>query len=299
MPNLVNTDSAENVFYNYATPVVKGESLSVSTSGFLDTLFSTKLGSKGTDWNSSGTGYTIRFPAPGLEMKTGAVTAGSNATANSRVGFDTRRIQSNVNSNNSTGLNIVGNTSTLGIPVSSSNTTFAVVNDFAFVYASFTDGTLSTLLKFMYLGWLREPVYTGTTLGVLGVCCISLGIDNFSAPFSTVVRPTSANSTTATTLATAADTITSPPIVCTPGTDPGDGSATWTDITIRDATAPNNPVGNLWNCIEMPAEYVVGNLYKNTGAYDADSSTSSQDVYLCVMPWGTRKLGMRIYTENV
>lgn len=49
----------------------------------------------------------------------------------------------------------------------------------------------------------------------------------------------------------------------------------------------------------MPATCNVGELWRNTGAYDGDASASEQDIYLCIMPWGTRKLGMRVWTENI
>jgi len=292
MPNLVNQDSAGNTFYNYITPVLKGESRT-SVTNMLDAFFTTAIGAVGTNWNTVGFAYGIRLPASGLEMKTGSGVTWENGNGRLNFSMSDNRIfgnSSNVNSSAYSVFGIQGNTQP---PLQNTFASFAVINNFAFVYCRFNPA-LTVFDDFIYAGWLREPVYTGTTVGVRGLTLIRKTVNTL-----VTYRPLVENSTSSLSLSTAADAITSPPIVCTPGTDPGDGSETWTDIVIRDAATPNNPVGKLWNCVDAPANYTVGGLYKNVGAYDADGSTSEQDIYLCVMPWGERKLLMRVWAENV
>ena len=296
MPNLINQDGAGNTFYNYITPTIRGQTINPTNVYFLDSFLATHLGAKNTTWSSDDfQQYGIRFPASGLEMKTGAVNAVSYG--DQRVVFATNSHFISVNTTNTTGRasNAVSISPAYANNVSASNVVFSVINNFSIVYCAFSDFTLSSLNTFFYLGWLREPAYTGTTVGIRGLCAIRwVNTASLSA-----IRPASENSTTAITLSTAANAITSPPISCTVGTASATGEATFTDIVIRDAASPNNPVGKLWNCIDMPATCNVGELWRNNGAYDGDGTASTQDVYLCVMPWGTRKLGMRVWTESV
>lgn len=296
MPNLINTDNAGNVFYNYVTPITQGESTTGTNinARMLDGIFTEKLGVIGTSWNGSGSDTFLRFPALGLENKNQNISTADLTNARTQIRLDSGILY--INTNNGSSLNRVNVRATLtGSTVSSPHKVFAVISDYAFSMAVFNSG-LTVCSKFIYSGWCREPVFTGTNApaGFVG-----LFFDNNGSGYA---RPLSVNTSAFSqiiNLSTAANSITSPPIVCTPGTTPGVGSATFTDIVIRDAASPHNPVGKLWNCIDMPATCNVGELWKNTGAYDADGSTSNQDVYLCVMPWGERKLGMRVWTENV
>jgi len=292
MPNLINTDTAGNTFYNYITPTIKGES-SLPTSIDYSSILTPAIGSsnfaKFTSFGFPDLGYYLRFPAA-PETKTGTVTSGESTWRFAIV---------NTGNNHRISTGLAGNTAVTSMggnlvsTIYSFGKSFAVVNQHSFVTAIF-DTELTTLRYFLYAGFLREFVYSGSVYP-LGACIVNVT----PAIAANYRRVNIVGGTTTSILSTAANSITSPPIVCTPGTDPGDDSETWTDIVIRDEASPNNPVGKLWNCVDMPASYTVGGLYKNVGAYDADGSSSAQDVYLCIETWGTRKLGMRVWTENV
>lgn len=293
MPNLINQDSAGNTFYNYITPVIRGESMGVGTQmrSNVSSFLATALGASGGNWIAVFGGYNLRVPAPGLEMKTAPVTG--NLDGDARMEYypfsgEPVTISSN-NVASGGGYNRVGVTSS-PYTYNPLDKFFAVINDYAAVSACFSSD-FSTLKRFLYLGWLREPVYTGPGVGVLGL--VAIGASGAGSIF-TAVRPSAENLSDSISLSTAANSITTPPINCSIATPVADA----TDITIRDAASPHNPVGKLWNCIQLPASCNVGELWRNVGV-DADGGGSDQDVYLCVMPWGTAKLGMRVWTEGV
>jgi hypothetical protein len=290
MPNLINT-YADNVFYNYATPLVRGESAAMNNTDFnngLTNFFTEKLGAVGTAWRQDSGFWFMRFPAPGLEMKTGNMSSGTQlGFQRAAVRFFARTAQINANTANTNNLDLVGDTLSVSLGTSNaSNVSFACINDYALTFCYFTDNTFSVLRKFCYVGWLREPSFTGTSIGVRGLCVIN----RTSIPSLTTVRPTTENATASTNLSNADNSITNPPITCG-----GDAS----DIIIRDDSAPNYAIGKLWNCVSLPNEAVVGQIWKNTGP-DVDGYTESDNTnkYLVVMPWGGRKLGMRIWTEG-
>lgn len=292
MPNLINTDNAGNVFYNYITPVVKGVTSTIYVGNNYSTDFETLITTSGntfntytaynSDWlgNATWVNYRIRFAAPGLETRsdtryrTNLSKAGGRYFPNNASGSAAEIVDYTI--------------------LSAQNMSFCCFNQYAFVIASF-NGVTTSPSSFQYIGYLREPSYDDAFSYPRGF----VSIHWHSGGSVSGKRVNIENVAATTNLSTAANSITSPPIVCTTGTDPGDGSETFTDVVIRDAAAPNNPVGKLWNCIDMPATCNVGELWRNTGAHDGDASASEQDTYLCIMPWGTRKLGMRVWTENV
>jgi len=296
MPNLINTDNAGNTFYNYITST-EGK-ITGWPGANIDGFFNGVFGVSNWVYRSVDSNYYYRFIAPGLEQRTGAVTT-STFFQNCRVNhFVGNTSQPNVYALQLSPHTVNGATSVTTQNGTANNSAatdivFRVGNNFAWSQAEFSDVSLSTLKRFLYVGYLRERSYNSSFSYPQGLVLIDYKLIGGSTYF----RVQSANNTATSNLSSAANAITSPPIVCTPATN--SGSATWTDVVIRDAAAPNNPVGKLWNCVDAPASYTVGGLYKNVGAYDADGSISEQDVYLCVMPWGERKLLMRVWTENV
>jgi hypothetical protein len=292
MPNLIN-EHEDNVFYNYRTRLVLGESLGGNTSGLLNTFLAQKLGSSGVNWFNSGVTYGLRFAAPGLEMKTANITTTSSGAARAYLSTNFRTSQVNSNNTVSTSGNYVGEGSTANVNSLSSDVTYAIINSYSLIYCSF-NSTFTTIRKFVYLGWLREPSYTGTSVGVRGLACL-YNMQGIS--ISGYVSPTAENATGATTLSTADNAITNPAITCsiaTPGAD-------WSDIVIRDNSAPNNAIGKLYNCISVPNSFTVGQIIKNTGV-DPETglayTSANINKYRVVMPWGGRMLAMRVWSEG-
>jgi len=292
MTNLINSHG-DNVFYNYRTPLVMGETGALSTTSLRSFIEAKLPGGEGITWSLSGTsGDTLfaRLPAPGLEMKTTNVT--SLTSPGRRIEMTAAFFGARVNTSNNptTGHSIVGSTVS-SLSNDGNNILFAVINDYAVCWAAFSNSTLSTLRAFAYCGWLREPQFTGTSVSPRGLCSIRVQSS------VTAVRPTAENTTSATTLSTADNAITNPPITCNIATSGADA----TDIVIRDGAAPNNAIGKLYNCVSLPNEAVVGQIWKNTGV-DPETglahTSGNTDKYLVVCPWGGRKLGMRIWTEG-
>lgn len=301
MPNLINSDSAGNVFLNYITPVIFMES------GYTDTQIKANIVSAMVTAYGSGTaaswsdGIAFRPLAPGLETRTGTVTGTTgNSTAN-RFNIDGWRLSTTTgfNSNLKIWTGGAGTTTAAAFPSSFTNSpTYSIsqkvignISPYSSCFATFNSN--NTLSWFVYAGYLRESSYTGNVAP--SACCIILHMEGVTRSY--FVKSVGVSSLSA--INTSADIITSPPIFCTEATEPSSGSATFTDVVIRDAAAPYTPAGKLWNCIDMPASCNVGELWRNTGEYDADGTSSTQDVYLCIMPWGQRKLGMRVWTENI
>jgi hypothetical protein len=292
MANLINTVDG-NVFYNYITPLLKGES-GVGTSN-LASFFNTAYGA--SNHAISGTNRYLRFPASGLETKTGTVTTSATTW---RVRFEDAG-QSNIgifnylscgnSSSNSTVTTQLG--AGAGYNSASSDVVFRVANEYSFCQAVFTSSTLATCAMFVYIGWLKEPSYSGLST-------YPRGLTNFVfAPGSSVTncRITTENNSAVTLISTANNSITNPSITCsisTPGADV-------TDIVIRDNASPNNAIGKMYNCLSLPNSCNVGEIWKNTGVdpETGGATDNNANKYLVVCPWGGRKLGMRIYTENV
>jgi hypothetical protein len=296
MTNLINSHEY-NVFYNYIVPLEQGL-VTVHNATMLNTFFETKLGTANVNWrnHNNGGAYYLRFLAPGLEMKTEAINSFNNG--NMRVTFEALRVNLKINTNNqnTATYNAIPNDVGVGnIAFTTNPKSFAVINSYSLAIATFNTA-LTTLTRFVYIGWLREPSYTNGGVGgntPLGV----VAIDTLRAASNNYIRPANVNTTTQLTLSTANNAITNPPITCnivTPGADA-------TDIVIRDDAAPNYAIGKLYNCVSLPNEAVVGQIWKNTGI-DPETglayTSSNTDKYLVVMPWGGRKLGMRIWTEG-
>lgn len=276
----------DNTFYNYRTPLIDGENVSVVEDTYLNGLFSA---SSGLEWYQNGDVRYLRFLAPELESASGTIA--STSDVDQRVSFSIQEPRATLNARGSVNaLYAVGNTLTSTIAgVSTTNVTFAVVNHYCFCAAVFSNDSLTDLIRFLYMGWLREPIYTGGADTVIrGLCAISFYNSTLEA--FRVDTPNVADLSVP--LSTADDVITNPPITCG-----GDAS----DIILRDSAAPNYAVGKLYNCVSLPATAQIGQLWKNTGP-DPDTglahTSNNTDKYLVVMPWGGRKLGMRIWTEG-
>ena len=286
MPTLINTDIAGNTFYNYLTPLVKGEAgKSIDN---MTAFLNQAIGSSNHLLDAPNFHRYIRFPAPGIETKTGTVSSNASTyrirvnetvtSFNQYFGGYPRITTGNSSANTTSFESIDGSSGD-----SSSKFCFRVANSYSFASATFSSNELTTLDSFVYFGWLKEPQYTGNPY--------PRGLVFLQSQTGTYFRPTTENATGTTALQSAANTITTPSITCsisTPGADT-------TDVIIRDGVSPNNAIGKLYNCVVLPAACVVGGIYKNTGV---DPEGSNQDKFLCIMNWGTKKLGMRIWSEG-
>lgn len=288
MPTLINSDEAGNTFYNYLTPLANGENstcISINWGSFLDTAGITKFGfsfgyNSASTGRGSATAYEIRFPAGSLEGKSGTIT--SSPSSASRLKWipwfkdDWNGAAGSLysgNTNNSTSISLYSSQPNSGTPGDGIH--FAVANNFSIIRATFSDSSLTNLLNFNYDGYLRDTPYNSANTSPKGLVHVTR---------STAQRVTFENSTGLTTLSTASNAITNPPINCAVATE----GANAVPVKIRDAASPNFCAGKLYNCILVPSSFSVGQII-------ADQTGLK---YLVLMAWGSQMLAMRAWAEG-
>ncbi len=295
MPSLINTDGF-NHFLNYQDAVSKGEAYALSsdyrgtTGTGLAPLLSGRFGANTNVWSRllGPTGgysemYLLRFPGAGTEeAKTGSLSDFYSANPRFKLlwgDFNGTLVYTNTGNG--------GNSfSAPGVSPSNSAFTFAVCNDYSIAVASFTTSALSTLSWFVYLGWLKNPAYSGGNYPMNAVCITA---NNTTAAARHI---DSANGTTVIALKTSGDA--NPAIACASAT-PGADSI---QIVLRENDAGNEFIGEPYNLIQVPSTCNYGQVYKNTSLQDPDGITGS-NMWMPVAPWGSNRLAMRIYTEGI
>jgi hypothetical protein len=287
MTALYNTLSDGTTTCNYVNAVIKGELLLASTYD-LPTLLNQRFGINTSIWNTivfgTSTRLLIRFPAGGLEKKTGAMTTVSNyrlyltrttASANGHLQSSGEQISTH-NSNSDTIIIIGTGSRTSG----ASERTFFCLNDYALLVVSFTDATLNTLAEWRYYGWTKDIPndYDNATVYPRTFTFIKSSSSQY-------LRPTSENTTSGTTsFSTAANAITNPALNCsivTPG-------ATWGDCKLRDVNSPNFSIGKLHHVIEVEATHPIGSVIVDQNG----------QAYIVFVNWGSRRLAFKVFAEG-
>lgn len=290
-------EKTSTYYYNKITPIIKGLNINAQAdSTFLNPLLTSKFGPIGTYWRTSGHTAAFNLPAGGLELLPPNISSLNDSSsvieAGMRVKMSVGFRWISINSSLSGTTTVNASSSSGSSSISSTDIAFCSVNDYCFIYAVFSDSNLTTLKRFTYVGSLREPAANFPEVYPLGFCSIDF---NSGGLFSN--RPLSIGLSTASSISNAANEITNPPIFCTEPTEGADV----TDIIIRVASSPNLALGKLYNCISLPAEAEVGQIWKNTGVdpeTNQPHASSNTNKYLVIMPWGSRKLGMRVWTEG-
>ena len=161
---------------------------------------------------------------------------------------------------------------------------YMIANDYSLTFVNVGGGSNGRNSQgfVLYMGWLKNPGYTGNQYP-----------RNFAYMLNSAntLRATLVNATGTTNFSTAANSITNPTIACEVATSGADA----TDIIFRDDTSPNNAIGKPYNMISLPSSFAVGNIYTNNGV-DPDGGDNNK--WLCVGNWGSRKLGVRVWTEG-
>jgi hypothetical protein len=292
MTDLINTTFINNkktTFLNYVNPVVQGEPVT-RTTGTLSNFLTAQFGVNTSIWSNDGLQrYPIKFPVPWETIGSGSVGTilGGGIyypNANTRCVIDTNSSTQRANSSNT---NTRVDVAMVGAGTLRSAYGFAVVNDYSLAYV-FWDSISRTLPYFVYIGWLKGTGSGGNYNG-------SQYPRNFVYICNTVTVAMRINIENATT--SQSFTVGNPSLSClisTPGADA-------TDIILRDSISPNNYIGKPWNLIRLPSTAVIGKIYKNTGI-DPDTGqveTDQKAFWMCVGTWGTDKIGMRVWTENI
>jgi hypothetical protein len=298
MTNLINQISINGettTFLNYIDPVVKGE---VPGRAGITQLLTAHFGDDRTKWTQDGGDYAwaIRWPVP-WETKTGTIAAPSRAgfagvdgVGNARSVLAPYYVTTTARIGTGNGINasyITTSTSSWGNYAnapSSYQMIFGVVNNYSICIKAFANNQVDTSEPYTmgYQGWLKEGVYSG----------LQYPRNYVFWDLTASQRVAQENLTTATNVSRQ-----NPTLSCSVATP----SANSTDVIIRDSTAPNNYIGKLWNMMILPSTAVVGKIYRNTGI-DPDTGqveTDQKAYWMCVGTWGTDKIGMRVWTDNL
>lgn len=296
MTNLINQISINGettTFLNYVNPVVTGEDVVyfANKSG-LDQFFATQWGLDTTKWSSydypaNYPRHNIRFPVP-FETLAGSIVNSGGTTV---VGTNARclvTILDGACSFRSTNSSANGSTGAMtSMNASCGSYIYAILNDYSLSVFGYRPGKVSP--SFFSVGWLKDPQYSGAQFPRN---FYRLG-QRWSTPFTLYSeRITQENLTSKTGMITQNPSLSCS--VATPGADS-------TDVILQDSTTPNNYIGKLWNMMILPSTAVVGKIYKNTGI-DPDTGqieTDQKAFWMCVGTWGTDKIGMRVWTENI
>lgn len=146
--------------------------------------------------------------------------------------------------------------------------------------------------SFRQVGWAKNPLYDGTNYP-LNAYYFFLSNNSNSRGGG---RPTLPNNNIRTALrvptGTSADSIANYSITCqtaTPGADT-------TDLVIRDDASPNRAIGVASNLLKTSLAIPVGEIYRNTGV---DPDGSDNKFWICVGVYGSERILMRVWTQNL
>lgn len=307
----INSDNIGNVYLNRVDgQVLQGELIAATGLGDFSgdawrEFFTVKFGDNRTIWTPSATSGSlanvgIRFPVT-WESLTGNIQTPANTSVvgvgavNARVNFTLGRTGHTVNTSNST-TPIASAINPPGAAASNSSVCFAVINDYALAWCSFSS-TARTASSFGYLGWLRNDSggsggrYTGLqfprNLSMIGVSGSHLSWVLNST--NIMQRVTIENSAGGTNLYSTNDTTLNPAINCI-----GDS----TPLILRDAASPFSRVGMPYHLFRIPSGCVIGQIYK----MQTDPDGSNKPYVICCGQWPSTasnfKVGMRIWADG-
>ena len=150
----------------------------------------------------------------------------------------------------------------------------------------------NTAYSFASIGWLRNPLYSGSAFPRNAYYFFNTPSNSFNGSG----RPSAENTTVVQRLQYPnigiANSIANYSIDCQIAT-PG---ANATELYLRDNVAPNKAIGYVPNVLVTNLQIPVGQIYRNTGI-DPDGST--MNTWLCVGFWGSQRLLMRVWTEGL
>ena len=146
---------------------------------------------------------------------------------------------------------------------------------------------------FCSIGWLRNPLYSGSAFPRNSYYFINSSEGN---NYNGSDRPSAENTTVLQRLQypaiNIADSIANYPVSCQTAT-PG---ANTTELYLRDNVAPNKAIGYVPNLLKTSLQIPVGQVYRNTGI---DPDGSNMDTWMCVGVFGSERILMRVWNAGL
>ena len=209
-------------------------------------------------------------------------------------------------------INTTNTTGTFGIPMlvlgggqglsnsgaigSTNRVHYGVLNNSSFsMFSIRTNGANinNTEFSFASIGWLRNPLYSGSAFPRNAYYLFNTSNSNASSGSG---RPSAENTTVVQQLqypsANIADPIANYSINCQTATL----GANTTELYLRDNVAPNKAIGYVPNLLKTSLQIPVGQVYRNTGI---DPNGSNMNTWICVGIYGSERLLMRVWTQNL
>jgi hypothetical protein len=145
---------------------------------------------------------------------------------------------------------------------------------------------------FKQLGWVKNPLYNGANYPLNAYY---LFLSSFTSSRGGG-RPELPNNATRVSLrvptSSALDSVANYSITCQTATP----NANTTDLVLFDNLAPNRAIGVASNLLKTSLAIPVGQIYHNTGV---DPDGSNNPFWLCVGEYGSERILMRVWTQNL
>ena len=287
-PNLINSDNVGNYYmgfrsdlFAYDTRLAEGN----NAPNLRDLI-----NQMGTGLAVSNSDLAIAFRLP----QTFDTSNNPTTTSNGRFRNDRFFSDNNTNlTNNITYQDLTGITRDFNLNIPGA--WYFVVNSFS--VSMFRSNVLGNSLdtisyEFRQVGWVKNPLYDGVNYPLNSYYLFLSSNPNQRGGG----RPQLPNNSTRTALrvptGSTADSIANYAITCQTST-PG---ANTTDLVIRDDASPNRAIGVASNLLKTNLAIPVGQIYKNTGV---DPDGSNNPFWLCVGEYGSERILMRVWTQNL
>lgn len=145
---------------------------------------------------------------------------------------------------------------------------------------------------FRQVGWVKNPLYDGNNYPLNAYYLFLQSPGSLRAGG----RPQLPNNTIMSSLrvptTSAFDSVANYSITCQTATP----NANTTDLVIFDNLAPNRAIGVASNLLKTSLAIPVGQIYRNTGV---DPDGSNNPFWLCVGQYGSERILMRVWTQNL
>ena len=205
-----------------------------------------------------------------------------------------------INTTNTTGISgiqmqVPGGIKSISSTFSTTRVHYGVLNNSSFsMFSILPNGANidNTEARFVSIGWLRNPLYSGSAFPRNIYYLYNSGQNSGSGSG----RPSAENTVITQRMQypslNIADAIANYSINCQTAT-PG---ANATELYLRDNVAPHKAIGYVPNLLKTSLQIPVGQVYRNTGI---DPDGSNNPYWICVGIYGSERLLMRVWAPGL